>query len=304
MFKSLSIFSLLLLTLLLSFTSRAALPESYQSWSGLAKQHYLWEKHIKPTEYKYLPLYLEGGFKALLGSHALLDLKKSFTHQSDEMPKGRLKIIHTYGAVAKVEFEAAEDSPYTGVLKGAPGLVRLGWAAPPALAGYVPGMAMKFLIDGHPSVNIHVMEKLDGQGENANFFNSAFTNIIPPPKSFMLKLANQLFATAVTRTTHLALDHLGKRDQFGFAERIPRSPYQIFLIPTQEVQLPRNNREDLRRSLERFGVGTVLYQVYARQNSEKRPPKLIGRVVLTSPFVSSRYGDEKLFFQHSDRFVR
>jgi hypothetical protein len=296
--------ALFIVLFLVTSHSFADLPSDYENWQAKEKQSWLWQEGILPSEYDKLPPYIKGGFKALLGFVGSLNLRKSFTHTSDEMPVGRAKIIHTYGAVAQVDFIPAEDSPYTGIFQGASGLARLGWAAPPAFTGHIPGMAVKFFIDGHPSANIHVMEKLDGQGSNTNFFAGVFTNIIPPPESPILQLGNKFFATAVTRTTHLSVDHLSLRDRDGALENSPLAPFQIFLLPSEEAQLPSASKADLRIDLETLPIGTLLYEVYATMNEEDRDPQYIGSIVQTSRFVSSKYGDEKLFFKHSDRFLR
>ena len=54
---------------------------------------------------------------------------------------------------------------------------------------------------------------------------------------------------------------------------------------------------DCRTALRSIPAGTVLWQLWAKE-SEAAPEQLIGRIVSESAFVPSKYGDEKLFFQH------
>lgn len=294
---------LILLCLLSQSPSNADLPENYQELPGCSKRRLLYETEILESEYKILPPFSFGGFSTLLGSSALLSLDKSFSHTSDEMPKGRLKVIHTYGSVAPVDFISVGDHDYTGLYKGACGLVRLGWAAPPAIAGYTPGMAFKLFVSRQPSKNLHVMHSLDGQGQNSNFFENVFTNIIPKPEGLMLRAVEKVFALFVTRTTHLDVSHLGRVSRRGTPVENPISPFQLYFVPTEAVQLPQDNPEDLRRSLAKIEAGTVIYEVFAREEFSEEAIQ-IGWIRTTDRFVASKYGDEKLFFQHDERFLK
>ena len=55
--------------------------------------------------------------------------------------------------------------------------------------------------------------------------------------------------------------------------------------------------KDCRAALRIIPTGTVLWQILAKE-SDAAPEQLIGRIVSESPFLPSKYGDEKLFFQH------
>lgn len=281
----------------------AELPVDYQTWKGCEKRDYLFEKKIEPSKYNILPPYITGGFQALLGAGALLDLDRSFTHSSDEMPEGRLKIIHTYGSVAAVQFEAAEDSPYSGLFQGACGLVRLGWAAPPApLVGYIPGMAIKLFIDGLASANMHVMNSLDGQGRNANFFEKTFSNELERPSNPLLLAGVKVFEKFVSNALLLDVSHVALFDQNALQAREVKAPQRIYFIPTGEVQLPKVAKKDLRLQLEEIPRDTVLYNVYGEEENGEQ--FYMGQLTTVSRFVASSYGDQKLFFQHSDTFLR
>ncbi len=59
-------------------------------------------------------------------------------------------------------------------------------------------------------------------------------------------------------------------------------------------------QDDFRIKLTDFPVGEVLYDVYALDKGETvEQAKLLGQLVLNSKIVASRYGDEKLYFQHN-----
>ena len=184
------------------------LPADYESWSAQAQQAYLWEEKISAKPYSTHPS-LSGSFISHVLTSiptliSLMRLDKSFDHISDEIPKERIsliaehgfdrvKFIHTYGTIAKVAFRATENRPYTGIYRGGVGLVRLSLAGPPSALGFTPGMALKFFIDGHPSVNLHVMNSVNGQGDDHNFFAKSFSNIIPKAKGFFFKFLESIF---------------------------------------------------------------------------------------------------------------
>ena len=127
----------------------------------------LWQEIIKdntpgdfPHGLKYAGLFLES-------------LKPTFEHFGDTLPEGRTKFIRSVGVVAKAAFIPEEGQQlYSGVFEGADsGLLRLSIAkeldttktsAEGADDNFVPGLAMKFLIDGKPSTNILAMYGANG----------------------------------------------------------------------------------------------------------------------------------------------
>lgn len=300
-----------LIALIFPFSALAnsILPENYQSLSATQKQNLLWSS-LASEPYEQLPGFSRRLFLQALGSSALLNLKPTMTHSSDEMPKGRIKFIHTYGSCARAQFEMTQENPYTGLFQESSlAIIRLGWAAPPETVGYIPGLAIKLLVDGKPSKNLQVMNSLEGQGDNQNFFAKDFSNIISEPESALLKTLALIFKTASTNPFELTVDHLAKVDSAGNSIRQFQAPRQLVFIPTRQAQLPTRTTADLRDQLERFNPGTVLYRIYARGEHKQALSQNdalieIGRLVLRSKFVASRYCDEKLFFQHSDTFLR
>jgi len=93
----------------------------------------------------------------------------------------RAKVIHTVGAVGRVEWRDLGGHNYSGVFKGAQhGLVRLSLALEPDTEklNTAPGMGLKFLRDGVDSANLVAMYSVDGQ-DSWNFFKNDFSNHIP-----------------------------------------------------------------------------------------------------------------------------
>lgn len=275
------------------------LPYNYEYLTWDQKQHIIWNQRIVKTEYKKLPRITSlGWFGILKQLKALVTLNKTFSHSKDELPKGRQKIIHGFGSTALVEFIPSSDTPYTGIFTGAKGLVRIGLAGSPKLIGIVPGMAIKFFISGRPSLNIQVMNSLNGQGNNKNIFAYPFSNSIPNARGLILRMVQSWFSLFVKNPTYLSINHLASLSQDGEVVKKKKAPYQIKLIPTNEVQIDENSSLDFRKELSFFPIGTVLYRIWARRTKGDNSWRMIGKLVTLSPFVSSYYGDNKLFFQH------
>ena len=93
------------------------------------------------------------------------DMNLSYDSVTDTMPEGRLKKTHPVGLVAKIEFIAAEDTPYTGIFRGAKhGIMRISetTAVTPEVPKTAPGFGIKFLRDGMYSANSVAMFSFDG----------------------------------------------------------------------------------------------------------------------------------------------
>jgi hypothetical protein len=109
------------------------------------------------------------------------------------MPGSRKKLIHTVGSIAQVEFIAASDSPYTGLFKGSKNaLIRLSTAKgfdadKEPLENFTPGISLKLLKDGKPSVNCMAMYGVNGV-PTWNPFTYDASNHIPAASGVALTL--------------------------------------------------------------------------------------------------------------------
>ncbi|XP_055353809.1 uncharacterized protein LOC129599543 isoform X2 [Paramacrobiotus metropolitanus] len=301
----------ILLSLLKGDSAKGLLSSNYDRLPAEDKQDQLWQKIARdPYRENELPT-ANPSFFSLLNLFFPPFLKKSFTHDGDEMPNTRQKLIHTYGSVAKMEFRTNPNitTSFTGLLRsGAIGFVRLSLARQ-SEDTFIPGMGVKFLIDGKPSLNMHVMNSLEGQGGNKNFFERTFRNIIPAPSSMKLKLLSKAFAVAIwflpggrddrpESETNLPLYEHAAVDNEGRAVSPVVAPYEISFTPNPELAWSPDTTEDLRVNLGKIPVGSVLYTVTAKRGL-RMEAETIGEIISTSRFVASRYGDEILFFQHA-----
>lgn len=290
---------ILLFTFICLNDASADVPTNYQALSAAEKLDILWKENLIPNEYKVVPEIQSLGLFDLVKLMSKSFLAKSFDHESDEMPEGRVKLLHPFGSVVQIEFVPTPKASSSGLLKsGAIGIARLSLAGNPNLMGYTPGMGLKLLVDGKPSVNLHVMNSLSGQNNDQNFFALEFSNILPKPP-FYLSLLAQAFTRVKSPPTELNINGITQVNSSGEvveSENI-KNVYQIVFRPNPELAIASDTQRDFREELAEIPSGSTLYSVFTRRH-ESSDLKKVGYLVTRSEFVASRYGDEKLFFQH------
>ena len=288
------------------------LPQNYSSWPAQKKQDFIWSDKILPSQYEQLPPLQKIDVPGLF----LTILKIKMDYQSDEAPPGWKKAIHAHGTVAKVKFIPTENTPFTGLFKGADyGLLRLSLTGDPKDRGFAPGLALKLFIDGQPAANFSALVALTGQDQNYNFLANEMSNLVPEEDSFGTKFINWIFRRVSNFPRKLYLQEFGTIDQYGNRESNPNYPYQIFLVPNPEVQFS-SSPHDFRDDFATVPSETTLFSVYAvnpeqlgdqaaekavekiEQSNYRQQAQIIGSLVTTSEFVCSSYGDSRLFFRH------
>lgn len=276
---------------------------SYESQTAQTKQDQLWTQITADTT-------PNGWFNAVeLGGIFLESMKPTMQWVGDEFEQGlfeRKKYIHSVGNVGKVKFVAADDTPYTGVFKGADtGLIRLSCAAEPnpkkgPSGNFIPGFGLKLLRDGVPSANLVAMFSVDGQ-DSWNFFKNDFSNHIEAAEAFSLNVLAHKFAEATPYVQTVGLSDFGLYSQSGAKEQNPKFPWELIFHPTDSVNhlFPDNYAADFTDQLKTIPAGTTLYTVYALADPVASP-NLIGEIVLESELTTSFFGDKHMFFKHED----
>ncbi len=285
------------------------------SRSACEKADFMWNDRIVPTQYgAELPALTAPGiwdvFKLAMPGFTV----KSLTAGGDELEPGRRKLVHAFGAVARFRFVAngPAASTHSGIFQNGAECVigRLSVATKPTDTRFVPALALKFFIDGnHPSVNLQIMNSIDGQ-QSYDFFETTFSNVIPPANSFATRLIAGFFGRAAKRfgakdpnPGRLTVEHLAEIKTDGFVVVEPTAPYQLLFKSRPEASdrfKAATIKDDFRITLANLPVGLVLYDVYALDQGEQAVQgKLLGQLVLSSRILASRYGDEKLYFQHN-----
>jgi hypothetical protein len=295
------IFSMALASIAL-FAS-VAQADDYQMKSAAEKRDLTWQK-VSESPYEKLPEMNFIPSDAWTLPHVGRTLRdaahlgQAFDHVGDEMPPGRTKVIHAYGSSVKVDFVSAGRHPFTGLFRtGALGIARLSLGTPHSSTGsFVPGLGLKLFIDGQPSKNMHVMQKLEGQDTNQNYFANVFTNKLPEPNSTATKIGRDYFARFVKNPIYLTVDHVASVNADGSHVFQVHSPSQIFFAPAEGLRISENG-PDFRAEFSHIPAGTKLYDVFGTIGDSKIPV-YIGEIITGSEFVASEYGDKKLYFQH------
>ncbi len=277
------------------------LPANYDTLSAKAKEDLLWDQRIVPSKYTTLPPFKGPDLIAI----ARVDLRVTLDRRSDEMPPGRIKLVHPLGALAKVEFVPEPGSPYTGLWKGSEGIARFSLATSPGTNNFTPGLAVKMFIDGKPSSNLQFMFSIDGQGKDFDFFSNQFTNLIEKPRGIGTNLIGAIFKKATPFPNFLDLVDFGRFDRSGKLEDHQKSPRVVQWVPTFGVRkIARSNTPtvDFRTDLAKVPSGTILYDAIAIDKSGA-PIGKVGHLVTRSEIIAASYGDQKLFFKHEEATV-
>lgn len=289
------------------------IPADYDSWNACSKQELLWNNGISRTQYEpgQLPAIPKVDTLGMI-SRVISD---KVHYVGDVAPVGHTKSIHPHGAVAKVQFKATANHPYTGIFKGNDcGLLRLSVTGAPSDKGFQPGLAWKTFVDGKPSQNVSALYTLPGQGNNYNFFANELSQYVRPEADTTLG-GTILFSFVTTKPTQLMVDAMAKVNSNGTAVSKAKIPTQIYFVPSNEVKSKfSTGAHDFRNDLVSLAAGTKVYDVYATdkeiKNSvltslantyakERRNSAVkVGEIVLTSQFTTSAFGDSGIFFKH------
>jgi hypothetical protein len=299
----------------------------YAKLSGRQKRDFLFERGIRATAYRDNEKPdIRGGIVGFGDSAAdsfhHQRLKETLTRTDDELEDPKRKLFHTFGSTAKIVFTPSAGTPYTGIFaQTAHGLARFSYAGPTHGVGIVPGLGLKFPLDGdHPSENLVVMRMLDRQEDNCVFRNP-FTNILPTPRAtnVTMRVVKQRFETVVEdgRGLHQPVDNLAAVSIDGTAVAKVNAPYRLIFKPAAHApQCPHAKidfRDDLARNVK---SGTTIYDVFALDESDEKRlgtddldkllpvAQKIGTIRTESEFIASAYGDYRLFFKHNAGFIR
>ncbi len=285
-----------------------ALPADYQALPRADKEALLWSK-AEASEYPAgtMPDRWPGPLDMLKLASSRHD-RVSLDHVSDEMPPGRIKLLHRYGSVARFEWIASTGHPYTGIFRtGGSGLARVSRAVKSFALG-LPGIALKIFIDGKPSTNIFAMPSANRDWNDHNPFSLPYMNRIVIAGSgrgkFLRAIFDRFFASTIREerttdleATFLPLNGLASITPDGTEESEPVHPRLIVFKPTEHAHLPSDVEPDFRIKLGQLDPGNTLFTINAASSVESEP-EYIGDLRLTSRFVACRYSDETLFFQH------
>lgn len=326
-------------TLLASFApppGGAPLPDGYEDRSASEKRDELHQRLRTP--YTTLPTESEGDPTSMVDEAFL---QATFTHLADEMPPAnprggnlhpRPKLIHCFGVCGLAELKLDDPSRFSGLLAcpSLPLVVRLSNGQNPRSPDktFVPGVAIKALVDGKPSRNLVFGGDVDGQSGTA-FFASALHSWIGCPTSWQLVVLNAAFEQATADPAfnrgvpqgvrEMPCRHLCdvRPDGTAVPDDDVKAPLALQLRPTAAITAWWASQSDaaavdFRTVLGRIPAGTALYDVLEESPAAPPPgevgrgpatPVKVGQLVLTTSLVASPFGDRRLFFAHPLRTV-
>ena len=274
----------------------------------------MWNDKIVPSRYEQLPPLASPGLFDLLTLTTGDFSVKTLTTQGDELEPDRHKLIHAFGAEARMRLviDPAAAGGYTGIFRSGAECVigRFSLASKPTADGSIPGLALKFFIAGdQPSVNLALMNSIDGQSGH-NFFAQTFSNILPPAKAFPKRVLASGFERSAaqfgakdTNPGRLTLEHLAATLPDGKPVAAPSEPYQLLFrpsAPARALMQDASAADDFRLKLAALPVDQAVYDIYTLAEDEPAEnARILGQLILSAPLVSSHYGDEKLFFRHN-----
>jgi hypothetical protein len=323
-------------------TVRTGQKLKYSELTAREKRDYLFDQGIRPTAYdpSERPDVMTGLLqfsKSALESIANHLLSQTLTRVGDEFEEPKVKLFHTYGATAEITLSPEPGTPYTGLFaETARGLARFSYAGPVVGVGVVPGLGLKFPIDGdHPSENLVAMRKLDRQQPLWRFFSTRscnsvfqnpFTNILAAPRftNVIMRTVQHRFETVVEqgKGLHQPAENLAAIHVNGSVVAPDKivAPYRLIFHPSAQAVASSDPTIDFRDDLARnIKPGTAIYEIFALRESQEIElntkgvnqvedllphGQKIGTILTESEFIASKYGDYRLFFKHNDRFIR
>lgn len=242
-----------------------------------------------------------------------LSMERSFTNSTDELDRGRVKVLHPYGSAVQLAFKANSDGKcdeeYSGLFaeQSFTALARLGWGADPRVAGHIPGIALKVFVEGSPSVNFHLVHSLEGD-DTWNFFEKTLSNAIRRPNGPLGPVVDAM-GLLVDDPLRMHLEHAASITLDGDAVpgSIVEAPKKLELVPTQaawdayaagaDEEGDGTPDHEFREAFDAIPQGTPLFNVYATSFDGCR--SRLGTFRTTSRFIASEWGDERLQFQHA-----
>ncbi len=234
----------------------------------------------------------------------------------DVMSPMREKLTHRRGVVGMVRFLPTSSNGMTGMFaQPVDGVVRLSLTVPYSegrdyAPGLCPSLALKFFVDGKPSINIVSLHAVDGpvnvddpkSDTHAFFAPDLRTTIGRTPVTAggnLLKLAILMHFDPHDDWNRLSLASLISTKPNGAEEAVPMvEPHHlVFRAPTSTHNLiapdaPGDFRVELTSKVK---AGFTIYDVYVAD--EKKTERLIGHVSMATALYASEVGD-RLHFKH------
>ena len=231
--------------------------------------------------------------------------------ESDEIYKERVKVIHTQGVVAKVKYVPEPNNGLSGMLGVESDTVLLRFSEQNNLheesEGLTPSVGIKWLRDGKKSENIVAQVSFKNTG-SWNFFKEPLKTRIegfdPVEDKLWIETLQRKNFDGTTKPFFMGVSEVYANNLDGTAvadEEIGWIPYQLefesqYQFPDFKTDTPWY--EQLTSITD--DSDTPLLEVYALTAPlQKLGERVkIGKIQLMSELTTSKFGDERLYFQH------
>lgn len=302
----------------LAALANAVLPDNYQNLTAKEKQNILWSQ-ISANPYpldKFPP--------NLPDDDRLLDVKfltEVFIGTSDELAVGRPKIISPFGIACKSELVISPDSPYTGIYKsGGVGILRLSSNGGAQGARLTPFLAVKVLVNGQRSQNMHTGYNVTGQitGNTTSYWSNPYSTgydvSTVDPLPFIVKFAqtlqdvvDQLDGGPLDRPVNIG--NLGQVEQSSVTwdgKAVPkadvRAPWLVQFQPNPAfAKFAQTEPNYSAQLIKQIPADSMLFTVHALRSPCDDKYQKIGELWCRSGLTASNYEDQVLRFQQSRR---
>lgn len=293
------------------------LPWDYTTLPAQQKQSYLWQQMSADTKGGSFDNPLKTLYYA--GQTSYTRLMQSVT--ADWREPGHQKITHGQGGHALAHFNWLPNN-YTGMFQKADHcVIRMANAAVPgtiAMNAYGPNLAIKCLNDGKQSANLQNLWQLDGYAllpkdttKSCSYFEAPVGPHTPLRDDINFGLKNIFvpdFNKVDPNSLLVGVSQFALVNQSGHSVSSAQFPFSLHFQPRKEYNKVPCTFDDYISQLKNIPmsmVGKTLYDVYAIHDPWVERPhgkpdvKKIGELVLDTAFISSTYGDQQLFFEHT-----
>lgn len=308
-------------------------PDGYDAFGRAAKLHWLWtevqEPYVGPRPAlrtaEELLHSIDLNMATRAGDIGLAGL--AFTRTGDVIPASEVsfKMLHPTGAVAVLQWQSLSPNHYAGLLGPVPDnqvrsvLARVSDGRVLLDSRRAPGLALKFLVDAMPSIDILVGTSPEGIDPEQRFFAGVLDNLIqfadePGPAQLVHDLFRRELARlrdhspqfAVMRPDYLPVSQACARNDDGSAALLGLTPARMQARPScalLQISAKAAADADFRDQIAQLRPGDVAFEVWLAPELDKPTWQHVADLAVLKPFVATPFGDQRLFFSHPGALV-
>lgn len=259
---------------------------------------------------------LIGGLTGL-GKKFRSRLEATTSDPSDFKPAEN-KLLHSRGVCAEAKWKILESTQATGLFQQGtevPAVVRFSGGLDNSVweenKTRLFGIAVKLFPTQHKqqkvqTANIFLMSQNGLEGDTRrDFFSKAdgevvFSNVIPEPTGFALKLIGNLFKKFDPNAVERPLYAVAETYQNNQVVKNAKTPFQI-LVRAQEFGHRNKGGGDFRTEIMSYSPGQMKFDISVLMNKGDRESTQAGVLEIGQPFMSDTCDQELHFHHHKNR---